>query len=642
MEEIKEKQKGIKLKRLIIPAGILIGLLILSILIEIFGFNFKYWMSPKAEQDNYNIANQELILHDLTVDGNIFTITGKDPYFQIDKNGYIGYLSLKTDTSTTPFIMTVRKIGKTTLNSKEYDVDAGFKESSVLYLNDTANKVQIAPSLQPGLTTFTLHDITTINHLVINKLRILFLFSVLGILFYFIYFRKNVMKNLHITFLIIVLVFGINISIMNPTYYCYDEEQHFVRAYEVSRLDLGITSKEIQWPDNIGEFKQFTGFTNSPFNSYLERQNYIDTFSTNSYNYTANYPSTADTYPFLPYLTSGLGIFLARSIGLPFIYTFYAARIFPLIAYAIICMLCIKHAKFAKRTIFMVALLAPAVFLASAISADTFTVACSIAAVTVFLNMMVAEKGSIGWRQPLLFLIFVAITTMCKVTYAPLCLLILCIPKDRFSERLKLRRLRWSLKWGIMIACGIIALLTFIYGSLKGITQWPIEGADSKEQVSFILHNIPTYIHIVWNSTTFNLIEYLSGITTTMAYAGGLSPIWMISSLIALIVVSIIDPDNKLLSLKLYDKIIMFLVVVISWGLIMTALYMTFNPVGATNIIGVQGRYIIPILLPFLLLFKSKTIGFNGNQEHMNYIISIGSSALVAMSAGIILTSFCI
>ena len=75
--------------------------------------------------------------------------------------------------------------------------------------------------------------------------------------------------------------------------------------------------------------------------------------------------------------------------------------------------------------------------------------------------------------------------------------------------------------------------------------------------------------------------------------------------------------------------------------LVLTALYVSYNVVGAEYIAGVQGRYFFPLILLLLLLLKNNRIKTSVDKSVLNLVCS-GTSALlgiVAMTA--ILANYC-
>ena len=61
-------------------------------------------------------------------------------------------------------------------------------------------------------------------------------------------------------------------------------------------------------------------------------------------------------------------------------------------------------------------------------------------------------------------------------------------------------------------------------------------------------------------------------------------------------------------TLRIRERVVILGLVGIIVAFIWTAMYISFTPVGAASINGVQGRYFVPILLPLLLALQTTHI----------------------------------
>ncbi|MEG0811472.1 MAG: DUF2142 domain-containing protein, partial [Eubacterium sp.] len=227
-------------------------------------------------------------------------------------------------------------------------------------------------------------------------------------------------------FLIIAIFMGINIVFLLPTYFSYDEREHFVKAYQISSLDIGIENgKIINWPDNI---EKFLTPGESNYENYDEKIEYFKEYSSNKIEKTGYYKTTASTYLMTAYIPAAIGIAVARLLQLPFIGIFYFGRIFALLAYVGIIFYVIKHIKIAKRFIFIIGLLPGLLYLSSAYSADPMTLAFSLAMISIFINMIAAEDFTVTGKNVFSFILCCGIMITCKPTYAPLALIIFGVP----------------------------------------------------------------------------------------------------------------------------------------------------------------------------------------------------------------------
>lgn len=334
---------------------------------------------------------------------------------------------------------------------------------------------------------------------------------------------------------------------------------------------------------------------------------------------------------FVPYVPAAIGIFIGKLMKLPFILTFYLGRLFSLLIYSLIGAFIIKYIKIAKRLVFMILLFPSAILTAGAYSVDPMTNILSIASVAIFIDMLFAKENSISYRKIIGFSGCMVLLSMCKVPYAPLSLLIFAVPNDKF-KKYKNINVTFS-KILSLISVGLAAAGTFLYGVIKNVNQWGIPGVNPKRQILFIIKDLPGYMYIAYKFTAANILGDFQAAISLLAYCGSIDSIWVFAILITLFIVAFSDDESDILNLSKKEKIIILISILLSWGLGISALYITFTPVGKNTIDGVQGRYIIPLLLPLLLLFKNNKISNKFNKENLNYLLIIEFSVILMISA---------
>lgn len=590
-----------------------------SVIIELFGFNYKYWSSSKCETVNLPFDSDKIVLHDITREGDIYKITGELPYFTVDEQGYSSYIEVKINENVKDYKIEVQFIedGKVK-KSKEQSISNIYKDISMLEIKNNIEDIRFVPIiLEQDSNEFSFQSLTLQNSMIVNYYRISILFCSMFLIGFLILYRQKLYNKLHVVFIIIVVFVGVNICLINPINYSFDEREHFIRAYELSYGDTGIIGEDkIPWISNIQEFFDWNG--GKAYQNIAEKQIFTNKYNIKEYSIQEHHNSTADTYPFIPYIAGAIGIFIGRFIGVSFIWSFYLGRIVSLLGYGLITAWCIKNIKFGKKLLFMIALLPALFFNATAFSADTYTMVFSFLAVTLWSNMMVQEK-EISLKQTLFFTVTIALITVCKITYVPLCLLFFTLSNNKFRSDIK----AWVSRILVLCISGMVAILTFLYSNTKDINQWNMQGVDVTGQIKFIIMHPMKYLWIVWEDLSNNIITYLSGTINSLAYNVPLKPIWMILILIAVCIVALIEKEQNASLMGKKERGIISISLICSWGLVATALYITFTPVGSETIQGIQGRYMGPLLFPLFLLLKNTHIETTFNEKKFNYLLII-------------------
>lgn len=615
------KEKHVNHKRYIL---MIIGCLLLSFIVECFGFNYKYWIN-KTDMKNQNIVieKNQLTLNDIEMDGDNFKIIGDDPYFKIQYNGYCNYLCVVTSQKQDEYHINVQHLRKgQIIDEKNHVIGTIYKDKSVLELKDNINNIKFIPQVansKDGDAVFSIKKLYIENSFILNYYRFIAIFISGILILSIVWFWKYLSEEIHITFLLLVLCIGAIVAVINPPYYSFDEREHFVRAYETANFDFELFgTKEIGWIDNSDSFLQRADYTRLAHQNIAEKNNYMDKFGSSECDNYKHYDSTAATYPFVPYLPGAVGILIGRLLNLSFAWCFYLGRITSLLGYAIICCWCIKHIKIWKNTLFACSLLPALFFVTTAYSADTYTLAFSFLFITMCINVMCQEEP-VRLSQLITLFVSISIVIMCKIAYAPLCLLIFMIPKEKYSTKIK----NWASKISLVLFSGGLTLLTFLYSNSKNIVQWPIPGVDVGGQIKYILTHPITYIILICDDIKNNILGYLSGVTTSLAYNSPLKPIWIIAFVLVLCILTLIDNKSDQLILSVKNKLIIIFSVACSWGLVVTALYASFTPVGSSVVSGVQGRYWGPLIFPLLLLLKNNQIVCKADKKKINIALIV-------------------
>lgn len=127
-------------------------------------------------------------------------------------------------------------------------------------------------------------------------------------------------------------------------------------------------------------------------------------------------------------------------------------------------------------------------------------------------------------------------------------------------------------------------------------------------------------------------MTYIQNPVGNLAYAGSLQQGIVFAGAVYVFIIALLDYREGEFYFCLKDKIALLIAVILSWGLTMTALYITFTPVGASDILGVQGRYFAPLLLPFLLIIRNdKVLNKINESKYFRNIIIVSFGMIVIL-----------
>jgi uncharacterized membrane protein len=357
------------------------------------------------------------------------------------------------------------------------------------------------------------------------------------------------------TFLLLAWIFGTLYAIVTPPFQVPDEFQHFYRSYQVSegRLTSYRVGKQIggYLPCSLREFGDQAWGTDS-FDA-TAKANSRAIWSTRSIPLR---PRTREFYYFandswhapINFLAQGASIALARHFGAGPMAVFYAGRLGNLLLWSLLVFFAIRLIPIMDWTVVLLAL----TILGAAVS-------------------------------------------LAKTAYFPLAILFLLIPAKRFSTP---RRF-----WAAFAIFIVICIATLIAWSLCtfGTQTYSMPGVSPHDQVLYMLHHPLAMAHM-----ELGMLLAVPFITSIVGQLGWHTiRLWAPCAFAywAVLFWSTQIGGWEKFRLSALQRLILALAAAGCWIAVFSLIYLTFTTVGGRSINGLQGRYMIPIVLPFLLIF---------------------------------------
>ena len=421
-------------------------------------------------------------------------------------------------------------------------------------------------------------------------------------------------------YVIIALIFGILFLILTPPFESPDENSHFKKAYQISNGNLYCKLKKNQcgnyFPqdmlDYISEKDSFMGNREKKyyFSSFV-----LDQYAQTNYdNMSFNQYSTNKAF-FPVYIPGALGIITAkifsRIIGMNMISSAYMiqfARLFMLLATIAITYFAIKRTPIFKKSFFTIALLPMLLFLSSMVTYDGIINAIFLLTLAIILDL-IYQKKNVDKKDIITLIICGVVLLNIKTVYFIIFVLMFLIPKEKFNVKNN------KIKTAIIMILSIIGI-SFIFRLPNYFTSVAKSELES-QQLSFIMHHPFDYIKILIK----NIVSQRNFTMTTMVGVFGLLDTYLPFVAIFVIYVNIIltglsDGIKENIKINLKTKLLLILYIIFVICSVYTSMYIIWTPyqlnvIGGGEIVGVQGRYFIPLLVPLMLLLSSKKIKNN-------------------------------
>lgn len=286
----------------------------------------------------------------------------------------------------------------------------------------------------------------------------------------------------------------------------------------------------------------------------------------------------------------------------------YGARIINMIIAIFLLYAAIKIMPFGKLGMLISMCFPIAIEGFTSMSPDAITISVAYLFTAYVLNIVFNKEKKVRKVDVFVLAVLSILISLCKIVYLPLVGLLLLIPREKFKTRKQ-----QVLTVGIIMAVSIIANLVWLGVSSMYLSMY--KDGNSGDQLSTLLHNPIEYLQRLFTTISVFGGDYIYSLLglelgwNEFAYMYTLFPL-----LFGLLFIYANTSDESVkVRFTKYQNIIIGLIILAVVGLIFTSLYIQWNEPQNTTIIGVQGRYFIP-LIPIATFFIFSKLKFTREQ----------------------------
>lgn len=389
-------------------------------------------------------------------------------------------------------------------------------------------------------------------------------------------------------FALLSIVFGLFFVFLTPPFQSVDENFHFLRAYGISNYDFIAQKRGTDvgsyMPASLARFigqysyliKNIGGKTS--FHEIIQSGNLALENSNQTF---LVYPNTA-LYSPVAYSAQALGIMFAKILNMPPLVILYVARIFNLILYTILGFYAIKTVPIFKQVAFLILLMPMNLSLGASVSSDATLISASVLYFAFLLNIYYKKKD-VDLKTCVILTLFSLVFAVTK-QYLFMSFFILLLPIARNKKFIILFLSCFcALGWSYVVKNLYVCLADF---------------SDPVLQLQFILSNPFKYLFILLYTSVVNACRL---IFTAVGVLGWQDTRLDIITYMTYPLLIILSSFNKEKILSRCDAVKMFIITLLSYCIIVTLIYWSWTAPRSLIVFGLNGKYFIPILLPFLL-----------------------------------------
>lgn len=408
-------------------------------------------------------------------------------------------------------------------------------------------------------------------------------------------------------YLVLALTCGLVMALLNPPFLGVpDEHAHYWRAWAVLQGDLRCMP-ENRIPKSALELPstQFPPTEVLPgvgrrviFNKMIPKL-----FEEDTGELVVGGRAVCGSSP-LGYLPQALGLRLGTLLHFSALGDFYLARIFNLIASALLVALAIRTAPFGKILLLVVALLPMTIQQFASLSYDGLNISLCFLYIAYVLKLSAPRDEPLRGRELAALFALGLLAFNAKLGYFGLALLVFLIPAARFRSRVRY----WLSCTGFVAVQAAVFRVASRYLSSGDSGSNGIPGVNSFVQTAAVMEAPQHFLRLVYTTIYTNLQYYFE---TTLFKPGwlhaSLPPLWYTFLVIGIVVLARNEQETVPLSRR--QRYLVLGVFLVNLLAVFYAMYSGWTIVGSRRIEGVQGRYLLGFF-PLLLLFFYKA-GFS-------------------------------
>lgn len=615
-------------KNVLLKLILCISILIVSVGIEYLGFNFHLLFQdstqrgvltyPLSQLKTNGFAEKDGVLEAVSEQASI-QVAFDDMYVNKLEYGYDSESSFKADI----VLSTFDKYGAP-IQEEQKDSSSSQLNRSVQNIRAKLSQLEISIPKGVKITYFQIN-----NQIQFNIIRYLFIAGFLLLFAFLICYRKLIAKKIEIGFLVLSVGVGLLMVLVLPVQsISWDEQIHFTNVYKQN-----FTSAVV-WTETAEQFNLVREPAGYSFEERTDAMRYLD----ENANYHA--PTRLEekskwiNYNDFGYLVQSLFFKAARVVGLPFSLCFMLGRLGNMLCYCIVMFFAIRHIKIGKRIMTVIGLMPTPMFLSSVYTDDPTVTAFLMLGFSYLITEILEPEKSLTFWPAAVFVGAILFGCFPKAVYIPIILLALLLPEQKFPDK----RSMWIFKIGIVFLF-LLVMSTFVLPTVSNPSSTgDLRGGDTSEsrQLALIFGHPFAYMQVLWDSFRACFGNYIIGSSSMLhfAYLGEAvtynTQIFMGALLLFTVFTDTCsNKEENPIQLKLYQKGFLLILLVGVICLIWTALYISFTPVGLMQINGVQGRYYLPLLVPFYFLIRSTKIRNNFSPEKYHLGLLCGSASLL-------------
>lgn len=493
---------------------------------------------------------------------------------------------------------------------------------SVRLLHAGESKVKITANYKPGIVTSfdgvqdnKTNIIYSMQYSNTNSLKGLFagLCILLILLFLLSYYLIVICEySVEKFYIPLALLMGFIFQIVIAVYGVPDEPWHMDTAYKLSNDLLFV--EDTQEPGRI--MKRQCDIIMSDMlangvesNSYYQLLNHTFEKPENVELVQVKYTDSGNLVPDFVFLPTAIGISIGRVLGLSALLTMQLGRICNLLAFILLTWCAIRVTPYGKNVFAALGFVPIALQQGASASYDAIINGIIFLFIATCLRLLESKEKK--KKDIITTLVLIVLIALLKGgVYLPVTLLmLLLIDKKNLKNWLYTVKKRWLIS-GIGLLCAVLGIMVKKFTPvISGImvTNTDVSNKNTLYSLSYLLRHPLKGVYLYWNTIMMSGDKYAGGILGGRLGWHDIKINWIFIVIILVSIILFVHVEQDQFQGEKKQKIAMASICIVSIVLIMLSMLFACTKLDDVQIIGLQGRYYLP-LAPMLFMLTANSM----------------------------------
>lgn len=393
-------------------------------------------------------------------------------------------------------------------------------------------------------------------------------------------------------FLLLFIPLSLGMMLVMPIWRAPDEPAHLQRIWQISlgnwfpdESTMGVFMEPANLLEGVRDYKETKLYhVITKWDSQMDMDNLVE----------SDLGPNTGIYPISNYFPQAIGMAIVRLFTKSRMAIFYGARIGAWLVSLALFYYAVKKMPAGKFAMIAVTLMPMMLQEAASASADGMTCAANMAFIA-FIADACYHPGLFDWKKKLELFVLLALVGTLKMLYCPLVFLGFAIPTSCFGSKRSKRRMLA----GMIAAVLGFAIIWILFCNTNYVGAGMSRGDAMRDQINWMLRNPLAFLMVLFRTAFLRFgtdVELLIG--SELSWLNIRIPSLLFWALVLMLVRIALEDDGlarheeETHPLKRWGIILSGLCVLV----ISLSLYIWQTPCANETVIGIQGRYFIPLL----------------------------------------------